>query len=131
MWLWKKAPGVRSSEGCPTKLMPFTPSLSKYIYICTQQTHFMHYILVLIKTDSSCLVNLTDIYIGIMLRSVFLTKFMAQTPNLSCHLYGPGLKWPIPMAFLRMPPTWNVPFYSNPVICDNICLYNFPLDFRV
>ena len=28
-WLWKNAPGVKSSEGCPKKVMPYTPSLSK------------------------------------------------------------------------------------------------------
>ena len=34
MWLWKNAPGVKSSEGCPKKVMPYTPSLSKYDENC-------------------------------------------------------------------------------------------------
>ena len=44
MWLWKKAPGVRSSEGCPTKLMPFTPSLGKYLHMYTTNTFYALYI---------------------------------------------------------------------------------------
>ena len=61
-WLWKNAPGVKSSEGCPKKVMPYTPSLSK-LYVHT---------LVLMKTLSYFLVNLAFMHVTVTVHTILL-----------------------------------------------------------
>ena len=67
-WLWKNAPGVKSSEGCPKKVMPYTPSLSK-LYVQT---------LVLMKTVSSFLVNLA--FMHVIVHTILLYEVLVP-PN--------------------------------------------------